>query len=101
LTKKTKNKEGPDSCLQAISTHLKITIDIARNYLEDEQTEFANGIVPITSVISSQHALMAISRQRELGLKTETGEPEELFVLRESLQKKSKVWGLAGASIQC
>lgn len=101
MKSKPKDKEATESCLQAISTHLKITIDISRNYLEDEDTSFANGIVPITGVISGHHSLVAMLRQRELGHAITAEDSDGLYVLKRSLEKKNNLWGLAGASFPC
>lgn len=98
LTNTTNDEETSSSCVQAIATHLKITIDIARNYLEDEDTNFANGIVPITSVISGHHASVAMFRQRQLGHSIITDDSKGLAVLKASLKKKTNLWGLAGTS---
>ncbi|QGA17292.1 hypothetical protein EYB26_004963 [Talaromyces marneffei] len=100
LTNTAQDKEASSSCLQAISTHIKITIDIARNYLEDEDTNFATDIVPITGVISDYHTLVAIFRQRDLGHEIATDDSEGLIVLKRSLNKKSNLWDLADKYIQ-
>jgi len=101
LESKPKDKEATESCLQTISTHLKITVDIARNYLEDEDTSFANGIVPITGVISDHHSLVTMFRQRESGHAIAADDSDALYVLKRSLEKKNNLWGLAGTAFQC
>ena len=99
LSKATRDNEATGSCIQAISTHAQIIVDISRNYLEDRETTVSHGIVPIASVISCRHALIARIRLRELSAAILKDDSTDSIILKESLQKKSEVWGLAGTSI--
>ncbi|EED18773.1 hypothetical protein TSTA_124920 [Talaromyces stipitatus ATCC 10500] len=95
LTKNPQDAKATESCLQGVSTLLKITTDITRNYLEDKDVKFANGIVPIASVVSNHHSLVAICRQREIDRIATMEKLDELIVFRDALQKNRELWGLA------